>query len=79
MRKIDERKNILFGKLILKAGKMTAVFDNCVWTDGDTHYKNNQIIEIISFKIVGKTSITKSYTEVKASDEKRNNITGAYE
>lgn len=76
---MNERKNILFGKLVLKAGKMTAVFDNCVWTEGDTHYKNNEIVEIISFKNVGKTSITNKYTEVVASDEKRNNITGAYE
>jgi hypothetical protein len=37
------------------------------------------IKKILTFKIVGQTNISKSYTEVKASDEKRNNITGAYE
>lgn len=76
---MNERKNILFGKLVLKDGKKSIELDNCVWTEGDTHYKNNEIVEIVSFKNVGKTSITNKYTEVVASDEKRNNITGAYE
>ena len=76
---MNERKNILFGKLVLKDGKKSIELDNCVWTEGDTHYKNKEITKIISFEYVGKTSITTTFTEVTASDEKRNNITGAYE
>jgi hypothetical protein len=75
----QERKNICFGSIRIKDKKSEAVVINAVWTEGDTHYKNNEIIKVVSFKYVGKTSITNSFTEVTASDEKRNNITGAYE
>jgi hypothetical protein len=76
---MEERKNILFGSIKVKDKKTESFIVNAVWTDGDTHYKNKEIIKVISFKVVGKTSITKDYSEAKASDEKRNNITGAYE
>ena len=42
----------------------------------------NEDVEIIDIKILsrlGFENTTKDYTEVKKSNEKRNNITGAYE
>jgi hypothetical protein len=74
-----ERKNILFGKLLLKDSKKLIELDNCVFTEGDLQYKNKDIIKVISFKNIGKTSINTNYTEVKKSNEERNKITGVYE
>ena len=74
-----ERKNILFGDLIILDGKNKITIKDAVFKEGDLYYKKKQIIKILSFKNVGQTSIIKTYTQGKASDEKRNNITGAYE
>lgn len=74
-----ERRNILFGTIKVREKKIIKVIDKAVWTEGDLQYKKMDIIEVLSFKIVGQTSITKEYSEAKASNEKRNNITGAYE
>lgn len=76
---MNDRKNILFGKLLLKDGKKNIELDNCVFTEGDLQYKNKDIIKVISFKNIGKTSINTNYTEVKKSNEERNKITGVYE
>lgn len=73
------RKNICFGTISVKDKKSNKTINNAVFTEGATHYKGFEIVEIISFKFVGKTNGSKEYTEVKASNEKRNNITGAYE
>ena len=73
------RKNILFGTIKVREKKTTKIINKAVWTEGDLQYKNMDIVDILDCKIVGKTSITKEYSEAKASDEKRNNITGAYE
>jgi hypothetical protein len=78
-KEMKERKNILFGDLIVKDGNKKKELKNCVWTEGDTIYKKKDIIKILSFKIVGQTSVTKDYTEAKKNEEIRNNITGAYE
>jgi hypothetical protein len=73
------KKNILYGDIVVIDGKKEKTLKEVVFTEGDTIYKKMIIKKILTFKIVGKTNILKSYTEVKASDEKRNNITGAYE
>lgn len=73
------RKNILFGDIIVIDNKKQKTIKAAVFTEGDEMYKNNKIIQVLNTKIVGQTSINKAFTEVKASDEKRNNITGAYE
>jgi len=73
------KKNILYGDIIVIDGKKEKTLKEVVFTEGDTIYKKMIIKKILTFKIVGQTNISKSYTEVKASDEKRNNITGAYE
>ena len=76
---MEEKVNILFGDIIVLDGKNKLKIKNAVFKEGDIYYKDKKIIEILSYKNVGQTSTIKSYTEVKASDEKRNNITGAYE
>ncbi|MFY7937121.1 MAG: hypothetical protein ACOVOQ_07085 [Flavobacterium sp.] len=73
------KKNILYGDIVVIDGKKEKTLKEVVFTEGDTIYKKMIIKKILTFKIVGQTNISKSYTEVKASDEKRNNITGAYE
>lgn len=77
---MSEKKNILFGNIIVLDGKKQVQINDAIFKEGDVIYKNKfQIIKIISFKNVGQTSTIKSYTEVNKSDEIRNNITGTYE
>lgn len=70
---------VLFGKLKLKGKKQNYIKEDCVFSIDDTHYKKEEIIEIIEYKKIGIKNKTKDFTKVKASNEKRNNITGAYE
>lgn len=72
------RKNILFAKIKIKEKTKIKIID-AVIKEGDSFYKAMPIIQVIESKIVGQTNESKSYTEVKASDEIRNKITGAYE
>jgi hypothetical protein len=76
---MEKEINILFGDIIVFDGKNKIKIKNAVFKEDDVFYKEKKIIEILSYKNVGKTSTLKSYTEVKKSDEKRNEITGAYE
>lgn len=73
------RKNILFGDIIVIDKKKDKTIRNAVFCEGDLIYKKLPIKKVLNFKIVGQTNINNNYTEAKASDEKRNNITGAYE
>jgi hypothetical protein len=70
---------ILFGKLKLKDGNKQIIKNDCVFNIKDEFYKKQKIIEIIEYKIIGTKNLTKDFTEVKASNEIRNKITGAYE
>lgn len=72
------RKNILFAKIKLKEKMKTKIIE-AVIKEGDLFYKSIPIIEVIDFKIIGQTNESKSYTEVKGSNETRNKITGTYE
>ncbi len=72
------RKNILFAKIKLRE-KMKIKIIEAVIKEGDLLYKQIPIIEVIDFKIIGQTNESKSYTEVKGSNEMRNKITGNYE
>lgn len=77
---MNELENyVLFGKLKLKGKKQNYIKEDCVFSINDTHYKKEEIIEIIEYKKIGIKNKTKNFTQVKASNEKRNNITGAYE
>jgi hypothetical protein len=73
------RKNILFGDLIVMDKKKEKTIKYAVFTEGDEYYKEMQIKKVLNYKIVGQTNALKTFSEVKANDEIRNKITGAYE
>lgn len=75
----DLENYVLFGTLKVKDNKKIIKKENCVFSINDKYYKKNEIIEIVNYKKVGLKNKTNAFTEVKASNEKRNNITGAYE
>lgn len=75
----DLTKYVLFGTLKLKDKKKIYIREDCVFSINDTHYKNQEILEIINYKKVGTKNNVKGFTEVKGSNETRNKITGAYE
>ena len=52
---------------------------DAVIKENDKIYKSMPIIEVIESKIIGKTNVSKEYTEVKRNNETRNKITGTYE
>jgi hypothetical protein len=73
------RKNILFGSIeVIEKNKKTRI-EKAVFIEDANEYKGLAIVKKIDCKIVGQTNTSKSYTEVKASNEKRNKITGTYE
>ena len=72
-------KRILYGKIKVLDGKKEVIEEHAVFTEGVEYWKKKKILEIIDVKCVGHTNTSNNYTEVKRSDEKRNNITGAYE
>lgn len=47
------KNKILFGKLKLKNKKKIYIREDCVFLIDDTHYKKEEIIEIIEYKIIG--------------------------
>ena len=73
------KKNILFGTIKVFDGIKYITVENAVFKEDSKEYKKMSIIDIIKFEVIGQTNISKKYTEVKASNEKRNKITGAYE
>jgi len=50
-----------------------------VWMETETHHKKMEIKNIIKHKSLGFQSLNNGYTEVSKSNEKRNDITGAYD
>jgi hypothetical protein len=75
----DLENYVLFGTLKVKDNKKIIKKENCVFSINDKYYKKNEIIEIVNYKKIGLKNKTNAFTEVKASNETRNNITGAYE
>lgn len=73
------RKNILFGEIQVRDKTKLNTIKNAVFIEGEWMHKGFTIIQVISSKIIGQTNTSKEYTEVKASNEKRNKITGTYE
>lgn len=73
------KKKILYGDIEVQDAKGKSIIKDAVFLEGDTEYKRKKILKVICFKEVGETHTSTKYTEAKASDEKRNNITGAYE
>lgn len=75
----DLENKILFGNLNLKNKKGTYIKKDCVFCINDIEHKGEKIIKVLDYKIIGTKNKSKGFTEVKASNEKRNKITGAYE
>ena len=72
-------KEIFFCDLIVIKDKKEIKIKNVVWMETETHHKKMEIKQVIKIKSLGFQSLQTGFTEVKKSDEKRNNITGAYE
>lgn len=72
-------KEIFFCDLIVIKNKKEVKINKAIWLDGDKLHKGDEIKKVIKHKSLGFQSLNVGYSEVKKSDEKRNNITGAYE
>lgn len=72
-------KEIFFCDLIVIKDKKEIKIKNVVWMETETHHKKMEIKQVFKIKSLGFQSLQTGFTEVKKSDEKRNNITGAYE
>ena len=53
--------------------------EKVVWMETETYHKKMEIKEVIKIKSLGFQSIKTGFIEAKKSDEKRNDITGAYD
>jgi hypothetical protein len=82
-----ERKEIFYCNLILQNGKDNIYLKNVVYKDNNGYFKNTRlgikeplkVLKVEVIKSLGFENLSNEYTEIKKSDEKRNNITGAYE
>lgn len=82
-----ERKEIFYCNLTLQNGKDKIHLKNVVYKDEDGLFKNSRlgikeplkVLQIDIIQSLGFENLTNEYTEVKKSNEKRNEITGAYE
>jgi hypothetical protein len=82
-----ERKEIFFCNLTLKKNKEKIIVNDVVYKCVDGYYKNIKlgikeplkVLKVDVIKSLGFENISNDFTEVKKSNEKRNNITGIYE
>lgn len=74
-----KRNEIFFCDLIVIKDKKEVKIKNVVWMETETHHKNMQIKEVFKHTSLGFQNITNGFTEAKKSEEKRNDITGAYD
>jgi hypothetical protein len=74
-----ERREILFVNLIVTDGKKQKVIEKCVILKGDTIYKKHKIIKSEFIRSLGFENKATGFTEGIKSDEKRNDVTGAYD
>lgn len=74
-----KRKEIFFCDLIVVKDKKETKIKNVLWMETETHHKKMEIKEIFKHKSLGFQNSQLGFTEVSKSNEKRNNITGAYE
>jgi hypothetical protein len=74
-----EKREIFYCNLtVLKNNKKT-IINEVVFKNVDGYYKGSKVLDIDVICSLGFENLTNEFTEVKKSDEKRNNITGAYE
>jgi len=82
-----KRKEIFYCNLTLQNGKDKIHLKNVVYKDNNGYFKNTRlgikeplkVLKVEVIKSLGFENLSNEYTEIKKSDEKRNNITGAYE
>lgn len=74
-----EKREILFVNLIVEDGKKQKSIEKCVIKKGDAFYKKQKIISIDLLNSLGFENNATGFTEGKKSEEKRNDITGAYD
>jgi hypothetical protein len=82
-----KRKEIFYCNLTLQDGKNTIELKKVVYKEEEGYFKNVRLgikepLKVIKIDIItslGFENLSNEYTEVKQSNEKRNNITGAYE
>jgi len=82
-----ERKEIFYCNLTLQNGKDKLYLKNVVYKETDGYFKNIRlgvkeplkVLKVEVIKSLGFENLSNEYDEVKKSDEKRNNITGAYD
>jgi hypothetical protein len=72
-------KEIFFCDLVVIKDKKPFKIEKCVWLEGETVYKRMEIKEVIKIKSLGFQANTEGFTTSEKSNEKRNNVTGAYE
>ena len=82
-----KRKEIFYCNLTLQNGKDKLYLKNVVYKETDGYFKNIRlgvkeplkVLKVDVIKSLGFENLSNEYDEVKKSDEKRNNITGAYD
>lgn len=82
-----EAKEIFYCNLTLQNGKEKIILRKVIYKESNGYFKNIRlgikeplkVLNVDVIKSLGFESISSGYTEVTKSDEKRNNITGAYE
>jgi hypothetical protein len=74
-----ERKEIFYCNLTILKNNKKEIISEVVFKNIDGFYKGNKVLDIDIISVLGYENLTNDYTEIKKSDEKRNNITGAYE
>jgi hypothetical protein len=82
-----ERKEIFYCNLTLQKEKEILYLKNVVYKETDGYFKNTRlgikeplkVLKVEVIKSLGFENLSNEYDEVKKSNEKRNNITGAYE
>jgi hypothetical protein len=74
-----ERKKIFYCNLTILKDKKKEIIKEVVFKNIDGFYKGNKVLDIDIISVLGYENLTNDYTEIKKSDEKRNNITGAYD
>ena len=82
-----ERKEIFYCNLTLQDDKNNIYLKNVVYKYEDGYFKNIRLgikipLKVLKIDVItslGFENLTNEFTEVKKSNEKRNEITGAYE
>lgn len=74
-----ERKEIFYCNLVVLKDNKKVNINNVVFKNVDGYYKGNKVLDIDVICSLGFENNSSGYTELKKSEEKRNNITGAYE